>query len=138
MSFFVCFFCLFVCPSRYDARHRKPRRFVYALNLGRTGISPPDSFSFRSSFRSRFRFRSRSRSPDKNTPAPGTQQAATYSFAAVAGNLNHSNFSLQLIRPIRESELTTADEFNNVRTWTLESRMIINMQKTKEIDPVCV
>ena len=32
---------LFVCPSRYDARHRKPRRFVYALNLGGTGISPP-------------------------------------------------------------------------------------------------
>ena len=27
--------CLFVfCPSRYDARHRKPRRCVYALNLG--------------------------------------------------------------------------------------------------------
>jgi len=26
----------------YDARHRKPRRFVYALNLGGTGISPPD------------------------------------------------------------------------------------------------
>ena len=47
------FFCMFVCPSRYDARHRKPTRFVYALNLGVTGISPPDksppgqfSFSF--------------------------------------------------------------------------------------------
>ena len=49
---------LFFCPSRYDARHRKPRRCVYALNLGGTGISPPDSFSFRSSFR----FRSRSSS----------------------------------------------------------------------------
>jgi len=36
---FVCF--LSVCPSRYDARHRKPRRCVYALNLGGTGISPP-------------------------------------------------------------------------------------------------
>ena len=35
-------FCLFVCPSRYDARHRKPRLFVYALNLGGPGISPPD------------------------------------------------------------------------------------------------
>ena len=29
--------CMFVCPSRYDARHRKPRRFVYALNLGGGG-----------------------------------------------------------------------------------------------------
>jgi len=33
---------LYVCPSRYDARHRKPRRFVYALNLVGTGISPQD------------------------------------------------------------------------------------------------
>jgi len=31
---------LFVCPSRCDARHRKPRRCIYALNLGGTGISP--------------------------------------------------------------------------------------------------
>jgi len=53
-SLSVCFFC----PSLYDARHRKPRWFVYALNLGGTGISPPDSFSFRSSFRFRFRFSS--------------------------------------------------------------------------------
>jgi len=51
-------FFLFVCPSHYDDRHRKPRWCVYALNLGGTGISPPDSFSFRSSFR----FRSRSSS----------------------------------------------------------------------------
>ena len=36
------FLFFFVCPSRYDARHRKPRRCVYALNLGGTGISPPD------------------------------------------------------------------------------------------------
>ena len=34
------FFCFFVCPSRYDARYRKPRRCVYALNLGGTGIRP--------------------------------------------------------------------------------------------------
>ena len=40
----VCrfFVFLFVCPLRYDARHRKPRRFVYALNLGGMGISFPD------------------------------------------------------------------------------------------------
>ena len=68
--FFVCFFCLFVCPSRYDARHRKPRRFVYALNLGGTGISPPN----------------KSTPGQKIPPAPDTQQAATYSIAAVAGN----------------------------------------------------
>ena len=49
---FFCLFFVFFCPSRYDARHRKPRRCVYALNLGGTGISPPDSFSIRSSFRS--------------------------------------------------------------------------------------
>ena len=59
---FVFFVCLFVCPSRYDAKHRKPRRCVYALNLGGTGISPPDSFSYRSNFRFRSRFRSRSSS----------------------------------------------------------------------------
>ena len=45
--------CRFFCPSRYVARHRKPRRRVYALNLGATGIRPPDSFSYRSNFRSR-------------------------------------------------------------------------------------
>jgi len=52
---------LFFCPSRYDARHRKPRRCVYVLNLGGTGIRPPDSFSYRSNFRFRSSFRSRSR-----------------------------------------------------------------------------
>ena len=63
----------FVCPSRYDARHRKTRRFVYALILGGTGISPPDSFSyrsnflFRSSFRSGFSIRFRFRSSSSST-----------------------------------------------------------------------
>ena len=45
---FLSVFLSVFCPSRYDARHRKPRRFVHALNLGGTGIRPPDSFSFRS------------------------------------------------------------------------------------------
>ena len=64
----VCLFCFFVrffvCPSRYVARHRKPRRCIYVLNLGGTGIRPPDSFSYHSifRFRSSFRFRSRSSS----------------------------------------------------------------------------
>jgi len=82
---------LFVCPSRYDARHRKPRRCVYALNLGETGISPPDSFSFRSSFRFSFRFsfrycfcfRFRSRSPDKNPPGPGHPASGDIAIATV-------------------------------------------------------
>ena len=62
LSFFVFFVRFFVCPSRYDARHRKPRRCVYALHLGGTGISPPDSFSYRSNFRFRSSFRSLSSS----------------------------------------------------------------------------
>ena len=62
------FFCLFVCPSRYDARHRKPRRCVYALNLGGTGISPRTVLVF------------------VLVLVLVLQQAATYSIAAVAGN----------------------------------------------------
>ena len=74
----VCLF-LFVCPSRYDARHRKPRRYVYALNLGGTGISPPD----------------KSPPPGKRPPGqkhprtkipPAKSPVATYSITAVAGN----------------------------------------------------
>ena len=53
-------FFLSACPSRYVARHRKPRRCVYVLTLGGTGIRPPDSFSYRSNFRFRSSFRSRS------------------------------------------------------------------------------
>ena len=53
----VCLFLFFwyVCPSRYVARHRNPRRCVYVLNLGGMDIRPPDSFSYRSNFRSRSR-----------------------------------------------------------------------------------
>ena len=50
----------FVCPSRYVAWHRQPRRCIYVLNLGGTDIRPPDSFSYRSNFRFRSSFRSRS------------------------------------------------------------------------------
>ena len=74
-----CFF-LFFCPSRYDARHRKPRRFVYALNLGETGISPPDSFSFRSSFR----FRSSSSS--------SSTTSGDIFYCIGSRQLNHSRF----------------------------------------------
>jgi len=81
----VPLFCLFVCPSRYDARHRKHRRFVYALNLGGTGISPQDSFSYRSSFR--FRFRSRSSS--------SSTTSGDIFYCSGSRQLNHSSFSLQ-------------------------------------------
>ena len=73
---------MFVCPSRYDARHRKPRRFVYALNLGGTGISPRTVivivpiFVFVPVFVPVFFF----------VQVLVLQQAATYSIAAVAGN----------------------------------------------------
>ena len=65
---FFCFFCLFVrhAPAMsavYGHQQCKPpRRCVYALNLGGTGISPPDSFRYRSNFRFRSSFRSRFRS----------------------------------------------------------------------------
>jgi len=81
----VCLFlfsCLFFCPSRYDARHRKPSRCVYALNLGGTGISPPDSFSYRIVLVFVFVLVP----PTKIPLSPGTQQVVTYSIAAVAGN----------------------------------------------------
>jgi len=71
--------CLFVCPSRYDARHRKPRRCVYALNLGGTGISPPDSYSYRSSFR----FRSRSSS--------SSTTSGDIFYCSSSRQLNHSS-----------------------------------------------
>ena len=90
----MCFFvCRFVCPSRYDARHRKPRRSVYALNLGGTGIRPPDSFSyrfnfrFRSSFRSRSNFRSRSRSSSCSTTS------GDIFYCSGSRQLNHSSLN---------------------------------------------
>jgi len=57
----VSLFCMFVRHAKM-LWHRKPRRCVYALHLGGTGISPQDSFSYRSNFRFRFSFRSRSSS----------------------------------------------------------------------------
>jgi len=99
---FFCLFFLSVCPSRYDARHRKPRRCVYALNLGGTGISPSDSFSFCSRFRSRYRsnfrssfrfcFRSRFHSPDKNPPGPGHPTSGDIFYCSGSRQLNHSSY----------------------------------------------
>ena len=74
-------FCLFVCPSRYAARHRKPRRFVYALNLGGTGISPPDkSPPGQKSPRTKA-------PPDKNPPGPGHPTSGDIFYCSdIAGN----------------------------------------------------
>jgi len=116
-SLSFCVSVLFVCPSRYGARHRKPRRCVYALNLGGTGISPPDKSppGKRPPGQKHPRTKippaksapgqkcprakdPRGKSPPGKRPplqkhpqtkipsAPDTQQAATYSIAAVAGN----------------------------------------------------
>jgi len=48
----LSFFCLFVFLSVRHATMLGTE--IYALNLGGTGISPPDCFSFRSRFRSRY------------------------------------------------------------------------------------
>jgi len=66
------------------ARHRKPRRCVYALNLGGTGISPRTVLVIVLVFV--FVLVLVLVPPTKIPPAPGTQQAATYSIAALAGN----------------------------------------------------
>ena len=84
----VCLFVCFFCSSCYDARHRKPRRCVYALNLGGTGISPPDKSPPGK------RPPGQKHPPAKNpsgqkTPrekVPPGKQAVTYSIAAVAGH----------------------------------------------------
>jgi len=98
-SLSVCLFVvfLFVCPSRYDARHRKPRRCVYALNLGGTGIRPPDSFSYRSNFRFRssFRFRSNFRSRSSFRFRSRSSSCSTTSgdifYCSGSRQLNHSS-----------------------------------------------
>ena len=93
----VCLF-FFVCPSRYDARHRKPRRCIYALNLGGTGISPPDSFSYRSNFRFRSSFRSHSSSSSTTT--------GDIFYCSGSRQLNHS--SCVFVKPKCYSDYHTA------------------------------
>jgi len=93
-------FCLFffVCPSRYVARHRKPRRCVYVLNLGGTGITPPDSFSYRSNFRFRSSFRSRSNFRSSFSFSFRSSSSYTTSgdifYCSGSRQLNHSSFRL--------------------------------------------
>ena len=82
---FVCLF--FVCPSRYDARHRKPRRFVYALNLGGTGISPADKSPPGQ------KTRRTKAPPDKNPPGP---TSGDIFYCSGSRQLNHSSFLLLL------------------------------------------
>jgi len=87
----VCLFLFFfVCPSRYVARHRKPRRCVYVLNLGGTGIGPPDNFSYRSNFRFRSSFRSRSSS------CCTTSGDIPVFYCSGSRQLNHSSLSMGL------------------------------------------
>ena len=64
------------------------RRFVYALNLGGTGIRPEDSFSFRYSFRVRSRSSSCSTTSGDIFYCSGSRQ------------LNHSSLVLSTGRPI--------------------------------------
>ena len=94
---FFCFFLsvFFVCPSRYDARHRKPRRFVYALNLGGTGISLPYSFSYRSNFCFRSSFRSRFCSRSSSSSSSTTSGDIFY--CSGSRQLNHSSCRLLLL-----------------------------------------
>jgi len=74
----VCRFFLSACPSRYVARHRKPRRYVYVLTSGGTGIRPRTVlvivpiFVFVPVF--------------VLVQVLVLQQAATFSIAALAGN----------------------------------------------------
>ena len=73
---------LFVCPSRYDARHRKPRRSVYALNLGGTGISPPDK-----------RPPPGQKHPGQKSPGPGHPTSGDIFYCSGSRQLNHSSLS---------------------------------------------
>ena len=82
----VCFLSVF-CLSRYDARHSKPRLFVYALNLRGTGISPPDNFSFRSSFR--FRSSSSSTTSGDIFYCSGSRQLNHSSYVAAKATYIH-------------------------------------------------
>ena len=99
----VCLFLVFFCPSRYVARHRKPRRCVYVLNLGGTDIRPQDSFSYRSNFR----FRSRSRSSSCSTTS------GDIFFCSGSRQLNHSSFlSVFVINPV-EGQWLEVYRFSN-------------------------
>jgi len=81
----VCLFVrLFFSITLRCYRHRKPRRFVYALKLGGTDISPPDTFSFSSSFHFRSLFRSRSSS--------SSTTSGDIFYCSGSRQLNHSSY----------------------------------------------
>jgi len=87
----VSFFCLSVCLPHYVARHRKPRRCVYVLNLGGTGIRPPDSFSFRSNFRSSFTFSFRSSFCFRSRSCSCSTTSGDIFYCSGSRQLNHSS-----------------------------------------------
>ena len=68
---------LYMATSRVNidhARHRKPRRCVYALKSGGTGISPPD------------------KSPPAKRP-PGKVPSGDIFYCSSSRQLNHSSFT---------------------------------------------
>ena len=85
-------FFLSACPSHYVARHRKPRRCVYVLTLGGTGIRPPDSFSYRSNFRFHSSFRSRS--------SFSSTTSGDIFYCSGSRQLNHSSFVVVVVSVI--------------------------------------
>ena len=103
--------CLF-CPSRYVARHRKPRRCVYVLNLGGTDIRPPGSFSYRSNFRFRSRFRSRSSS--------SSTTSGDLFYCSGSRQLNHSSSSciwLSCSYKSRNASIGLQDRHDCIQPW---------------------
>ena len=91
LSFFCLFVCLFVRHATMLGT-RKPRRCVYALKSGGTGISPPDTFSFHSNFRSRFRSRSSSSS--------SSTTSGDIFYCSGSRQLNHSSWCCSVLRSV--------------------------------------
>jgi len=103
---------VFFCPSRYVARHRKPRLCVYALNLGGTGISPPDKRHPRTIFVSVLVF-------VFVLVLVLVTKAATYSIAAVAGNWTILVQLLKRVTVLRtETKVRTSVTLQQCSDWS--------------------
>ena len=106
----VCPF-VFFCPSRYDARHRKPRWCVYVLNLGGTDIRPQDSFSYRSNFRCRSSFRSSFRFRSRFRYRSNFHSSFSFSFSFSFRSRYRSNVRFRSSFRSRSSSTTSGDIF---------------------------
>ena len=84
----VSLFCVFVRHAKMLGTESY-RRCIYALHLGGTGISPQDSFSYRSNFRFRSSFRSRSHSSSCCTTS------GDIFYCSGSRQLNHSSLNVQ-------------------------------------------